>query len=809
MKNSISRIILALFAVMLAAAPLQAKRMSDLKVYINPGHGGYTSNDRPIRIHPFEQNDSNGYWESKSNLYKGLHMYHILDSLGTTAYLSRTKNTEDDDRDLYDISNEANSLGVDLFFSIHSNAGESVNYPLMLYRENDFDVPRYPENLELANILGEELYSNQLPVWTHPLQVSGDVTFYYPGWGKSGLGVLRKLYTVGLLSEGSMHEHRPEAHRLMNDDYLWLEAWHFVHSIMRLYNTEDRFVTGNVAGVVYDDHNLRENVMPWTNHAFGRNALAPVNGATVELRDMQGNVVQRRTTDNMFNGIFVFRNVAPGQYQVYAGHNDFHALIKDVTVTADQVVYAEMPLSLKRDEPLQITSYTPNVADGEQVSAATRLNFKFNYDVDTKAFENAFSVTPAVEGYWEYANSYHEATFIPTVSFEGGKTYTVRVEATACTPDTVCAHPQMTAPLEFTFTTKSRDRLTLIDQYPVHDAVVHYATPTFEFRFDYKIDYTNVYDCIKITDAAGNAVDFNKRTSKFNQLSNNYGNAVMTLVGNLTVGQKYHISLSGDLRDKEGLPLNVDYDYDVTAIDVSAESPQTDSLELDFEKVGNLFAYDPANTTGIGNVTPTAARTTGIKLFGNASNKFTYKFIDSHDGTVVWNYTGEPLEYNTDDVIGLFVNGDFNNHELWIGVSAGTNKKYHKLCDLNFRGWQYREVQLSNLEQDFCPFFLSDIKLVQMPSAITQNGSFAIDNVMRRKSAGVEDILADDNGDGVSVQGFDGVIAVAGNEADAAVNVYGIDGRHVATSHGNCSINAAKGLYIVTVANIVRKINVK
>lgn len=256
------KILFTIIAVLLLAPSAGAVKMKDLKIYINPGHGGYTSNDRPIRIYPFEANDSMGYWESKSNLYKGLHLYHILDSLGTKAMLSRIKNTEDDDRGLSDISREANDFGADLFFSIHSNAGESVNYPLMLYRENAVGVPRYPENVTLSDILWKNLHSSKLPVWTRDTPyVSGDLTFY-PQWGTSGLGVLRNLYVIGLLSEGGMHEHRPEAHRLMNDDVWWLEAWHFVKTIMEYYNTEDRFVTGNVAGIIYDNHNLRERIMP-------------------------------------------------------------------------------------------------------------------------------------------------------------------------------------------------------------------------------------------------------------------------------------------------------------------------------------------------------------------------------------------------------------------------------------------------------------------------------------------------------------------------------------------------------------------
>ena len=128
------KMILAIAATILAAMSGSAVKMSDLKIYINPGHGGYGSDDRNIVIYPYSGSDSLGYWESKSNLYKGLFMYHILDSLGAKPYLSRIKHTEADDRELDSISQEANELGCDLFFSIHSNAGDNVNYPLMLYR---------------------------------------------------------------------------------------------------------------------------------------------------------------------------------------------------------------------------------------------------------------------------------------------------------------------------------------------------------------------------------------------------------------------------------------------------------------------------------------------------------------------------------------------------------------------------------------------------------------------------------------------------------------------------------------------------
>ena len=73
---------------------------SDYKIYINPGHGGHDSDDRNIKIYPFKSGDPEGFWESNSNLDKGLKLRDWLNSLGFRTKMSRTTNTTDDDRAL-------------------------------------------------------------------------------------------------------------------------------------------------------------------------------------------------------------------------------------------------------------------------------------------------------------------------------------------------------------------------------------------------------------------------------------------------------------------------------------------------------------------------------------------------------------------------------------------------------------------------------------------------------------------------------------------------------------------------------------
>ncbi|MDE5629524.1 MAG: Ig-like domain-containing protein [Muribaculaceae bacterium] len=723
------RILIFLLAFAAAVGAAEAKKMSDLKIYINPGHGGYTSDDRPIRIYPFASNDSNGYWESKSNLYKGLHMYHILDSLGATPYLSRTKNTQADDRSLSGIAAEANKLDVDLFFSIHSNAGENVNYPLMLYREETEGVPRYEENITLSKIIWQQLHSNQLPVWSRNTEyIAGDLTFYKNMWS-GGLGVLRTLYVVGLLSEGSMHEYRPEAHRLMNDDMWWLEAWHFVRGIMEFYNTEDRFVNGNVAGVVYDNHNLREYVMPANFSMLGRDKLAPLNGAYVELLDMNGNLVQKRTTDNMYNGVFVFRNVAPGNYKVRTSTNNYYTEEQDVTVTANEVTYTEFGMSLKREFPLEIVAYGPKVENDEPISCSNVISFEFNTDIDVESFEKAFKIEPDVEGYFTYSDSYHKATFTPNLSLARDTHYKVTVGKEARHPDPYCQNPNLENELSFEFTTQNRNRLEMTECFPVDGGEVHFDSPKIEFRFDNAVDATTIYKNIAITDSKGAAVTVSSRSTLYNRLGNGFGNIIYALASKLTPGETYSLTLGSELRDRENLPMGEDIVMKFTATDVSTEAGDAEVIET-FEGTDVMFAYDPEKTTGIGSTLPGAIRSTE-HLLGSYGTKLTYKFTDFRGGDITWNYLANDKIFNHGDKLGIHINGDFSSHEVLAILTSGTDVKYVSFGLMDYRGWQYKEETLDMLEEGF-PYLLTGIRLVQTNSPVTQQGSFSIDNITRR-----------------------------------------------------------------------------
>lgn len=813
------RIALIILSAFMVSMAVEATKMSELNIVIDPGHGGYEGNDRGMDIWPYCVVTPESMWESKSNLWKALHAKAILDSIGTKITLTRETNEGYYDYDDDDTNNEpsllaraqvANKLAADAFFSIHSNAGENVNYPLMIYHEESTaGNPRSQESVKLAGVVNDVFNTSKYSNWVNykgqinteaPGRVTGDRSLL----GYS-LGVLRDCYVTSMLSEGGMHEHRPQAHRLMNQDYCWLEAWYFVQSIMDYFETEDRFVTGNVAGVIYDDHNIRgwEYTGKYERHTMlGRDKFMPLNGAYVELLDEAGNVVQKRTTDKDYNGVFVFRNIVPGKYTVRAVKDDYYEKLTQVEVVADKVTYQDMPLCLRRESPLAVTSYHPNVPEGELVSCGDKITLEFNYDVNVDEFEKAFKIEPAVDGYFEYEKSYHIVHFIPTVTFAKSTDYTVTIAKSACSPDTIYANNTMAEDFVFKFTTMPRERLEVIGNYPADGGGVHYIKPVVEFRFDCKLSGGEALDQIKVYDKDNNELAVNKRTTKYNQLTNGYGNLSVVLTNDLTVGETYRAVLSGNLRDTENLVLGKDVEVTFTAKD---ESIEKEGKVLETFETASLFAYNVDETVGISNTTPKYTKNSTDKLFDTASGKFSYNFSSNREGVVVWDYAGTATDsIMKGDVVGLHVYGDFNNHELYVGVTSGTDTKYEKVCDLTFKGWGYYEVTMNSLEAGY-PYKLTDIKLVQVTSPITQSGAFYLDNLMLKSAevGGVESVSASE-ADAVKVYPIpaDDVIYV---EAPAAINsleLINVRGVKVAEITGKSSVNVEnlhQGVYLLKV----------
>ena len=172
MKNKTGLFLMTLAFVF---SSVNSQNMTGIKICVNPGHGGFDSDDRNMTIAPYAGGDHNGFWESQSNLDKGKQLRDMLVAAGASVILTRETNTTADDLNLSVIVAMANQNNSDFMIAIHSNAGNGVaNSVLQLYAGKELNdatiydtaTPWSDKSREICNVIAKNQYANQITTWS-------------------------------------------------------------------------------------------------------------------------------------------------------------------------------------------------------------------------------------------------------------------------------------------------------------------------------------------------------------------------------------------------------------------------------------------------------------------------------------------------------------------------------------------------------------------------------------------------------------------------------------------------------------------
>lgn len=709
--------------LLLKTGVIAAQDLSGVRIYINPGHGGYDSDDRNIPVGPYGSGDQNGFWESQSNLDKGLQLVELLKSAKADVFISRTTNTTADDLPLTQIVREANEYMADYMLSIHSNAGVT-NYILQLYAGVDPDdttiyptpTPCSDRSREISTVIAENLYANEVNCWAANYTIRGDKTFAAQAmdWN-NGYGVLRGLTVPGCISEGSMHDYIPETRRLMNMEYKWLEAWHFYKSFCEIFKA-GHLTTGNIAGSVHDSRNKDLGL-----HVKIRNSkdeLLAINKAKITVTP--GNLTY--TTDDIDNGVFVFKQLNPGTYTVKVTADKYFEKTYDLEVKAGETSYLDARLDMQRLTPPKVISYAPKAGEGDAVECSSKIIVEFNWDVDTESAAQAFSITPDVKGTITFEDSQHRMIFSPEKPYDVSTVYTVKLDKGLKHPGNMT----MEKDFVFSFLTKDRNRLKWLACYPTPgmEFVNYGKSAPFEFRFDNRLNSAIVRDAVKVYNSKGEELPKVPRSIKVNSVSAPYGSLAFTLSDGLTKGEVYRVVVDRNMIDINGIDIVDPMDYTFKATDVKVTDR---TVGMDMETAGT-FTYFADGSTGI--TSAGTSRNTSKVLFGSFSCSFTYNFAeDAADGIACYQTTSGS-HVDATKAIGMHVLGDLTGNEVWLQLSSSDGDIQEiKLADLTFCDWAFVEVSLETLPEAKT-YELTALKIKQKVQPLTKTGTIYTDNVL-------------------------------------------------------------------------------
>ena len=372
------RLLLSIFALcyMMSA--------SATKVYINPGHGSWGSSCRPMATINYAAGDTLGFFESNTNLWKAFILEEKLLGDGYNVKMSRRASggsgTNEYNKALSTICSETNNYGSDYFISIHSNAateGTNTNYPLILYRGTDASetvsgskarANASWDRLVEINKSGFEYYTS----YASSRNVRGVTSFY----GSDYLGAL-KHSSPGFLSEGYFHTYQPSRHRALNPDWCRQEGIRYYRGIVDHFGTAKE-TKGYIMGAVRTKEKSVSHSL-YTYNSNTNDKYAPIHGARVVLRNDNGDIIKTDcyhyvkrmltnqdyyTTDNNYNGIFVFDNLTPGKYTLTVHAQGYKDYTQTVTVTANATTYPEIFLESGQGSEPNINSDIKWVLNG-------------------------------------------------------------------------------------------------------------------------------------------------------------------------------------------------------------------------------------------------------------------------------------------------------------------------------------------------------------------------------------------------------------------------------------------------------------
>ena len=442
--------------------------VSQVRIYINPGHGSFTSTDRPMSTikhgnnHPDAvSSDTASYFESNTNLQTGFGLLEKLNEWGVP--FDRTKNQNNSNaarkgaaldmsqnivmshvkcggtdggnynRNLTTIAAEVEANNFDMFISIHSNAttgdhnvATHFNHLLFLYRGYDdktyatsqsasiematkswphaasnkhmnynwLSNPNKPRNTESYSDNRYGYYPSGKDANGYPYWIKGDLTFNYglkSGGSYIGFYGVLKHNVPGFLVEGYDHTYQPAVHRAMNDDVNRHEGEMYARGINDYFGWGKKDSYGKIYGIVRDhsvvmSHDYyqvtRSNTIDANTTINQTDNKKPINHVTVELYNSSGALVDTYTTDDEWNGAYMFKKVAPGNYTIKHSRPGYGDVTQSVTVTANQTNYLNIDMR--------------TVADGTAVQGHYAYGLSLTESSDKKTYTASFKSTGAM-----------------------------------------------------------------------------------------------------------------------------------------------------------------------------------------------------------------------------------------------------------------------------------------------------------------------------------------------------------------------------------------------------------------------------
>lgn len=355
-------------------------------------------------------------------------------------------------------------------------------------------------------------------------------------------------------------------------------------------------------------------------------------------------------------------------------------------------------------------------ADGsEGVSNIPEIILTFDTRMNTITTQNAFSITPDLNGSFSWNDGYDSLYFNASNPGTPGETYTVTLATSARN----YYGGYLLDEFSFSFTTRSK--LNLIDHYP-HGGEADIANSVLvKLEFDMPIQSTTLPGNILFYDEQDNFIQVSVDQSA-------YANGFIEFEPSqpLELNSTYRVILKDGIGDVEGVTLDEEIIVEFTIENTTYE----DGTVLDDFENSDTW-QDPLLSSNTQGIDPelTEFSLTGTKRRSDLySGLLEYTFSDS-TGLIELAHLPQ-IDLGSDDntELGVWVYGDYSSNtlEYWFEDNQSNLIKV-EIDTVNWTGWKIKSVKLGEIDGS-SPFKLNSIVIKQSESGKAE-GKIYFDDV--------------------------------------------------------------------------------
>ncbi len=414
----LSTTLFALVFMGLSALPAGAQitGLSEWSIFLDPGH----SRTENMGLY--------NYSEAQKVLRVALNLRDMLENQTDIQGVYLCRLTDEDEISLTGRTDLANSLGVDFYYSIHSDAGSiSANSTLVMYggwRKDGVTLEKTPAGGAAFGAILTPHLTGAMRIATRGLYADrvfyeGNVDTHEKQWPY--LHVNRTTNMASLLSEGGFHTNPTQQQRNLNAEWKKLEATAAFRAILEFHDI-DRPAIGVATGIITDAENG-----------------VPVNGATVTIGDKHYTTDSFESLfnqysndpDQLHNGFYWIEGLTPGEeVSVVFTHPDYETKTIDLTIASDPNATTADNFSFL---DVELTNTLPPVVsrveapDGlEQVIPGNEVTVVFSRKMDRVSVESAISIAPEKSLSFTWNDDYRLNVFADALDY--GIEYTVTID---------------------------------------------------------------------------------------------------------------------------------------------------------------------------------------------------------------------------------------------------------------------------------------------------------------------------------------------------------------------------------------------